>query len=158
VVRHGATERLRAQPSRLMAAIAIRTRRSKAEWVGAQVACGAGRGYVRTLQRPTRGAVIELAIGPQQRVVAERALRGREARRNVIRYRTTERLRAQPGGLVAAIAVRVRCGEGVVVAHVAVGAGYDFSGGRILVRTRQRPARGAVVKDRRIPGDGVVAR
>jgi len=38
VVRHGATERLRAQPSRLMAAIAIRTRRSKAEWVGAQVA------------------------------------------------------------------------------------------------------------------------
>ena len=38
VVWHGATERLRAQPSRLMAAIAIRTRRSKAEWVGAQVA------------------------------------------------------------------------------------------------------------------------
>ena len=38
VVRHSAAERLRAQPSRLMASIAIRTRRCKAEWVGAQVA------------------------------------------------------------------------------------------------------------------------
>ena len=38
VVRHSAAKRLRAQPGRLMASIAIRSRRSKAEWVGAQVA------------------------------------------------------------------------------------------------------------------------
>jgi hypothetical protein len=38
VVRHSAAKRLRAQPGRVMAPIAIRTRRSKAEWVGAHVA------------------------------------------------------------------------------------------------------------------------
>jgi len=113
---------------------------------------------VRTLQRPTRRTVIELAIRPQQCVVAERALRGREARRDVIRYRTTERRGALPSDLVTAVAIRVRHCEGVVVAHVAVGAGHDFARGRILVRARQRPARGAVIEDRCIPGDGVVAR
>ena len=38
VIRHGAAERLRAQPGRLMASIAIRVRGSKAEWIGAHVA------------------------------------------------------------------------------------------------------------------------
>ena len=57
-----------------MAAIAICVRRSKAEWVGAHVARSAGRGYVRTLQRPARGAVIELASRPEDRIVAGRAL------------------------------------------------------------------------------------
>ena len=65
MVRHDAPERLRAQPGRLMATIAIRVRRSKAECVGAHVARSARRGHVRSLQRPPRRAVIELAIRPQ---------------------------------------------------------------------------------------------
>jgi len=89
--------------------------------------------------------------------VARRALRGREARRDVIRYHSTHRRRALPSDLVAAVAIRVRRREGVVVAHVAVGAGHDFTGRRHLVRARQRPARGAMVKGCGGPGDGVVA-
>ena len=158
VVRHSAAERHGALPSDLVAAVAIRVRSSKAEWVGTHVARSAGRSYVRTLQRPARSAVIELASRPHHRVVAGRALSGREARRDVIRYRSTERLRAQPGSLVAAVAIRLRRCEGVVVAHVAVGAGHDFSGRRHLVRTRQCPACGAVIEDGGIPGDGVMAR
>ena len=75
----------------------------------------------------------------------------------MIWYRATERLRAQPSGLVAAVAVRVRYRESIVVAHVAIGASRDFTGGSILVRTRQRPARGAVIEGGGGPGDGAVA-
>ena len=89
--------------------------------------------------------------------MARRALRGREARRDVIRYRPTERRRALPSRLVTAVAIRVRHREGVIAAHVAVGAGHDFPGRRHLVRARQRPARGAMVKGCGGPGDGVVA-
>jgi len=74
VVRHGAAERHGALPSRLVAAIAIRVRRSKAEWVGTHVARSAGRGYVRTLQRPARRTVIELAARPEHGIMAGRAL------------------------------------------------------------------------------------
>ena len=140
-----------------MACIAIRVRRSKDECVGAHVARSARRGHVRPLQRPARRAVIELAGRPQHGVVAGRALRGRETGRDVIRYCSAERLRAQPSGLVAAVAIRVRRREGVVVPHVAVGAGHHFPGWRHLVRARQRPARGAVIECRRGPRDGVMA-
>ncbi len=74
MVRHDTAKRHGALPSGLVAAIAIRVRRSKAKWVGAQVARSAGRGHVRTLQRPARGAVIELASRPEHSVVAGRAL------------------------------------------------------------------------------------
>ena len=74
MIRHLAAERLRAQPGRLMASIAIRVRRSKAEWGGTHVARSAGRSCVRTMQRPARRAVIELASRPEYRVVAGRAL------------------------------------------------------------------------------------
>src|SRR5947207_14706663 len=74
VVRHDAAERHGALPSSLVAAITIRVRGSKAEWVGTHVARSAGRGHVRTLQRPARGAVIELASRPEHRIVAGRAL------------------------------------------------------------------------------------
>jgi hypothetical protein len=74
VVRHGAAEGHGALPSDLVAPIAIRVRRSKGECVGAQVARSAGRGHVRTLQRPARGAVIELASRPEDGIVAGRAL------------------------------------------------------------------------------------
>jgi len=83
--------------------------------------------------------------------VARRALRGRKARRDVIRYRSTHRRRALPSDCVAAVAIRVRRRESVVVADVAVGAGHDFTGRRHLMRARQRPARGAVVKGRASP-------
>jgi len=59
---------------------------------------------------------------------------------------------------VAAVAICVRRREGVVVPHVAVGAGHHFPRRRHLVRARQGPARGAVIEDRRVPGDGVMAR
>jgi len=64
----------------------------------------------------------------------------------VIWDHSTHRRGALPSGDVAAVAIRVRRREGEVVAHVAVGAGHDFPGRRHLVRARQRPARGSVVK------------
>jgi len=76
----------------------------------------------------------------------------------VVGHVSAKRLRALPGGDVAAVAVRVRRVERVVVIDVAVRAGNDFAGWCQLVRTRQWPARCAVIKDRGVPGNGVVAR
>ncbi len=90
--------------------------------------------------------------------MAGRTLRGREARRDVIRYHSPHRRRGLPSSLVAAVAIRVRRREGVVVAYVAVSAGHDFPGRRHLMRTRQRETGGAMVKGCGGPGDGVVAR
>ena len=47
-----------------------------------------------------------------------------ETGRDVVRYHSTERRRALPSRLVAAVAVRVRYREGVVVPYVAVRAGH----------------------------------
>ena len=76
----------------------------------------------------------------------------------MIRHAAAHGLRALPGGDVAAVAICIRCGKGVVVSDVAIRAGYDFSGRLQLMRAGQRPARRAVIKDRRVPGDGVMAR
>jgi len=157
VVRHSTAECLRAQPCRLVASVAIRIR-GRQRVVVVDVARGARRGYVRALQRPARRAVIEFAVRPEQRVVAGRALRGRETCRDVIRYNSAECLRADPDWLVAAVAVRIRRSESVVIPDVAVRAGYNFTGRLQLVRTRQRPARRAVVERRGSPRDRVVAR
>jgi len=59
---------------------------------------------------------------------------------------------------MAAVAVRVRDGEGVIVPHMAVGAGHHFSGRLKLMRARQRPSRRAVIERRGSPGDRVMAR
>ena len=75
----------------------------------------------------------------------------------MIRNVPAERCGALPGRHVAAVAIRVRCRESIVVPHVAIGAGHDLSRRCHLVRTRQRPARRAVVEGRRIPTDRVVA-
>ena len=112
---------------------------------------------MRALKRPARRAVVELAVRPKQCVVARRALRRREARRDVVWHRSAERLCAHPCRLVAAVAIRVRRREGVVVSRVAIGASHDFPGRLQLVRACQRPAGGAVIKDRRGPRYGVVA-
>ena len=135
VIRHLAAKGLRAQPGRLMASITISIRGCESKVV-VDVARTARRGYVRALQRPARRAVIEFAVRPQQGVMASRALGRREACRDVIRYCATECLRAQPGRLVATIAICVRYRKGVVVSDVAIGALHDFPGRLQLVRTR----------------------
>jgi hypothetical protein len=58
---------------------------------------------------------------------------------------------------MTAIAIRVRGGEAVVVARVAIRAGHDFARGRQLVRARQCPAGCGVVKHYVRPQGGVVA-
>ncbi len=89
--------------------------------------------------------------------MAGRANRRGETGRDVVRDGSTERCRALPSRLVTTVAIRVRRREGVIVAQVAVGAGHHFTRRRHLVRARQRPARGAVIKGCGGPGDGVVA-
>ncbi len=89
--------------------------------------------------------------------MARRALRGREARRDVIRYRSTQRRRTLPSRLMAAVAVRVRHRKGVVVPHVAVRASHHLPRRRHLVRARQGPACRAVIEGRRGPGDRAMA-
>lgn len=73
VIRHAATKSLGALPGGQMATVAVGVRRSEGVVV-ANMAGSAGRGHVGASQSPTRRAVIELAIGPQQRVVACRTL------------------------------------------------------------------------------------
>ena len=155
VIRHAATERWRALPGRDMAAIAIGVGRRQSVVV-ADVARSARGGYVRARQCPTGAAVIELAVGPEERVVTGRTLRGREARSDVIRNIAAQRLRALPSGDVAAVTVRVRRREGVVVVGVAVRASHHFACGLKLMRSRQRPPCSAVIEDSRGPRDGVM--
>ena len=80
-----------------------------------------------------------------------------ETGRDVVRYHSTERRRALPSRLMAAVAVRVRHRKGVVASYVAVRAGRHLSCRRHLVQARQGPTRGAVVEDRRGPGDRAMA-
>jgi len=75
----------------------------------------------------------------------------------VVRHIAAKRWRAVPSGLVAAVAVRVRGGEGIVVAHVAIGAGHNFARGRQLVRAGQRPAGHGVIEHHVCPQRRVVA-
>jgi len=116
------------------------------------------RHLVRTRQREAGGGVIERRIRPHNRVMTLGTQRRREARRNVIRHGAAKSRRAIPGRLVAAVAIRVRRRERVIVADVAVRAEIHLACWRHLMRTHQRPAGSAVIENRRSPGDGVVAR
>lgn len=69
VIRHLATERLRAQPCRYVAARGIAVCHRQIVFV-ADVARCAGCGHVGALQRPTRRAVVKLSIHPEHSVVA----------------------------------------------------------------------------------------
>ena len=101
---------------------------------------------VRVRQRETGIGMIERRIRPDNCVVAGRTERRRKSCRDVVRHRPAKRGRAVPRRLMAPVAIRVRSGQGIVVAHVAVRAGIDFARRRHLVRTRQRPARSGVVE------------
>lgn len=104
------------------------------------------RNLVRASQGKTGTGMIERRIRPHDGVVTLRAERSGETRRNVVRHSPAKRGRAVPRRLMAPITICVRGGERIVVANVAVRAGHDFTGGRILMRTRQRPAGCGVIK------------
>jgi hypothetical protein len=156
VVRHTPAKRLCALPSRLVAAVAIGVRGCQGV-IAADVARSTRRGHVETLQRPACRGVVKLSIHPEQSVMTGGTKRSREARLDVIRDVSTKRRRTLPRGYVAAVAVGIGRRKRVVVAHVAIRAGHYFSGRRQLVRTRKRPPRRGMVKNRRVPTDGVMA-
>jgi len=116
------------------------------------------RNLMRVRQRETGVCVIERGIRPQNRVMALRAQRSRETRRNVIRYRPAKCRRAVPGCLMAAVTVRVRARERVVVVDVAIGAEVDFARRSQLMGTHQRPPRRSMVEGYIGPQRGTVAR
>ena len=94
------------------------------------------RHLVRIRQWETGGAVIKRRVQPASRIMASRALRSREACRHVIRYISTQGLRALPCRLVTSIAIRVRGRQRVIVVDVAIRAGIHLPRRRQLVRTR----------------------
>jgi len=156
VVGDGAAQRDRALPGREVATVTIRVR-SREGVIVIDVALPASRaGQVIAGQRPARGAVIELCVGPQKRVVAGRAKRCWETGLDVIRHVSAKRRSALPGGDVAAVAVRIRRGKIVIVSYVAIGARDDSSCRRQLMRTRERPTGHAMVENSCIPGNRVV--
>ena len=160
VIRHGRTIRLCIRIISLMAPVAVHGRIARSV-VAARVAVrasidhrsdragnrGARRQHVRALQREARRQVVKLSIRPKNRVVARRTHGGRKARGNVVRYAPGHLGRAQPCGLVASIAIRVRCGEVVVVPRMAVRASDYFPCRRQLVRTGERPAGSRVIEN-----------
>ena len=98
--------------------------------------------------------MIKSSVRPACGVVARRALRHREASRDVVRDTATEGLRAVPLRQVAAgvAAVRWRDLQGVIVVYVALNAGSSHVG------AGQGETGDAVVERRHVgPRDGVVA-
>ena len=170
VIGHGRSIRLCTRVIALMAAVAVRGRIARGV-VAADVAVRAGvhhrsdrtgngcarRQHMRTLQREPRRRVVKLSIGPKNRVVARRTHGGREACGDVIRDAPADGGRALPCGLVASIAIRVCCGEIVVVPRMAVRAGDYFAGWRQLVRAGQRPPGNRVIENDVGPQRRVVA-
>ena len=158
VIRNGAAQRLRTEPCGLVASIARGVRCGQAVIV-ADVAVGAGRDLGARGGRhlmgagkgPACGAVIERAGIPRRGVVARGAKRSREAGGDVIRHNATHGSRAEPVGLMAAVAIGVRACQRVIVVHVAGGARSA------KVRASQRPASSAVVKVGTAPACGGVA-
>ena len=88
---------------------------------------------------------------PRRGVVAGGTKRSRESRGDVVGYDAAKRLRAIPLIHVAAVAIRVRAGQRVVVVDMA------GSARRCQVRARQREAGRAVIKVCRAPAGGGVA-
>ena len=158
VVRHRAAKRLRAEPCGLVASITGCVRRGQAVIV-ADVAIRAarnlgsrgGRHLVRAGERPTRGGVIKCSRIPRRGVMASGAKRTGKICRDVIWNYAAHRLRAVPLIQMAAVATRIRAGEGVVVVDMAGRAR------RRQVIASERPAGRGVIKIRRAPTRGRVA-
>ena len=150
VIRHTAAERRRGVPRRLVAAHTVgRVQRV----IVADVAGSAGRGRRRSMrarQRETGGAVVERSGVPAFRAMASRAIRRRKSGPRCRVYRCGGLLpsRQMASGVAA---VRRRNRQSVVVVDMARSAGH------VGVPVGQQEARGAVIEDRRGPGNGVVA-
>lgn len=149
VVGNGSTQSLRAAPLGNVAAIAGSIRRSQ-RIVVVHVAVRAGlhapggRNNVATGERPPRGAVVEFAVCPGNRVMARRAHRRGELRGNMVGHCATECGSAVPVGGMAAGVIAVRDGKIVIVADVALIAVGDHSRRRHLMIANQSPASGSV--------------
>jgi len=87
----------------------------------------AWRQHMRTLQGEARGAMVKLSVCPEKCVVARRAQRSGEGRRNMVRHVSAKRRRAVPRRLMAAVAIRVCRRERVVVVDVTVRAGVHLA-------------------------------
>ena len=150
VIRHRAAERRRAVPGRLVTAHAVgRVQRV----IIADVAGSAGRRRwrsVRAHQRETGGAVVERSRVPAFRGMASGAIRRRKSgsRCRVYRGRGLLPFRQMASG-VPAIGRRDR--QSVVVVDMARSAGH------VGVPVGQQETRGAVIENRRGPGNRVVA-
>jgi len=111
-----------------------------------------GRRELMQILQGEAGGIVAPGRSPVCGGVATGALRRREPSCDVIWNRTAHRCRAVVLILVAAVAICVRCGKGIVVIEMAGRAR------RSQVNARERPASRAVVKCRRIPGNRVVTR
>lgn len=135
MVGNEAAEGLRAVPVRLVAAVAGSVRGGEgiivvhmAIGAGGDRGTGRGRHLMCASERPSGGAVVELAVGPGDRVVASGTERSGELRGDVIGHEAAESLRAVPIGSVAAVAVGVSGGETVIIVDVTEGAGRGGMG------------------------------
>jgi hypothetical protein len=114
--------------------------------VGAALYAAGRRHNVSTRQCKTCRTVVELAIRPEQSVVASGTECGGEICRDVVGYRTAKGLRAVPIRRVAAGVVAVRHRQVVIVVHMALVAVCCRAGRCHLVVARQRPTCARVVK------------
>ena len=128
--------------------VAAITRRRQRRVVAVYMATGASHRRVGARQRKRCGAVIELAVCPQDRVVAQLA-RGREPCLDVIHRSCRGVVVVQMTGNASSIRTR----QVVVVVDMAVGA--DARGDS--VRVRERETRGGVIELPVCPQDRVVA-
>ena len=152
VIWHAAAKRLRALPSRDVAAITVG--RQIAGVIAVDVA-GTARSNrrirVRAGEREPGGAVVEHSRGPRGNGMARRALRrgGREACGHVIRHRAADRGRTIERCGVTPVAVRGV--QRVVVVDMA------GSARRGKVRAHQRETRNTVIEGSGVPSCGSVA-
>ena len=101
--------------------------------VVANVAARASGGCMGAGKSEAGISVVESGGAPDDGVVARGAERSGEASGYVIGNATADRLRAAPIGCVAAVAIGIRRSQGIVSAHVALGAGGDLACRRHLV-------------------------
>ena len=130
---------------RLVAAVAVGWQRGV---IVVYMATSAGHAGVKTSERKFRRVVIELAVGPDNRVVAKIASRGKPDL-NMVNRRGRRVVGIQMAGHTCSVGAR----QTVIVVDVAVGA--DARG--CCVRVRQRKSSRGVIELAVGPEDGVVA-